>query len=150
MAQLLALLAALFLGLLAGAMFLIATAIVPYWRSLEAAEFTAWFRKYSPLVGRVMLPLGASATLFAIIAAFAARSGDGAGFLWLTTAAGLAVIVAAVYPVYFTSANAALAGGDLQSSEVAVELGRWRAWHWLRTSAGLLAFLAALCGLAAE
>jgi hypothetical protein len=66
MAHLLAFLSALFLGLLAGAMLLIATALVPYWRSLEPAEFTAWFRKYSPLLGRVMLPLGASATLFAI------------------------------------------------------------------------------------
>lgn len=148
MATLFAFLAAASLGLLAGAMLLIAVAIAPFWAALEPMEFARWFQQYSPLLGRVMLPLGASSTLLVLAAAWFARSASPSSFPWLALAAALAVGVAAVYPLYFTSANAALASGSLDASQVAAELGRWRAWHWARTGAGALSFLAALRGLA--
>jgi hypothetical protein len=132
------------LGLLAGAMLLIAAAIVPFWSSLEPSEFARWFRDHSPLLARIMLPLGAGATLLSLLTAALVRPRSSLAFRWWALVAALAVAVAAVYPLYFVAANAALAGGSLSPDEVALELQRWRTWHWVRTVAGTLAFLAAL------
>jgi hypothetical protein len=140
-------LAAAVLGLLAGAMLLIAMAIVPFWTTLEPTEFARWFRDYSPLLGRFMLPLGASATALTMFAVALARPVSSPHFRWLAVAAALAVGVVAIYPLYFSSANAALAGGGLAASEIASELHRWRKWHWVRTGAGVLSFFAVLRGL---
>lgn len=148
MAGLLAFLATATLGLLAGAMLLIAAAITPFWAALEPMEFARWFREHSPLLARIMLPLGASSTLLVVLAAWLARAASSPAGLWLAVSAALAVAVGATYPLYFLSANAALAGGQLDASQVAAELARWRSWHWARTCAGLLSFLAALRGLA--
>jgi hypothetical protein len=128
-------------------MLLIAAALTPFWAALEPMESAGWFREYSPLLGRVMIPLGASSTVVALVAAWLARRASSPSFPWFAVAAALAVAVAAVYPLYFTSANAALAGGGLDGGQVALELARWRAWHWVRTIAGMLPFLAALRGL---
>ena len=128
-------------------MLLIAVAIVPFWASLEPTEFARWFREYSPLLGRIMLPLGGSATAFAVVAVLLVRPMSSPRFLWFALAAALAVAVAATYPLYFSSANAALAGASLLAGEIAAELDQWRTWHWVRTGAGVLGFLAALRGL---
>lgn len=147
MASVFAYLAAAALGLLAGAMLLIAMAIVPFWASLEPTEFARWFREYSPLLGRIMLPLGASATVLAVLAASLVRPLSSPRFPWFVLAAALAVAAAAIYPLYFISANEALAGASLTAAEIAAELDRWRTWHWVRTAAGVLGFLATLRGL---
>jgi len=49
-------------GLFVGAMLLIAVSLVPYWRSLPAAAFRAWFVANSFRIGKVMVPLGIAAT----------------------------------------------------------------------------------------
>jgi hypothetical protein len=141
----LALVAALALGLLAGAMLLIAVALVPYWTSLEPAEFARWFRDHASLIGRLMIPLGVAAAALTALAAWLARPAPASR--WLLLAAGLATVVGALYPVYFSAANASIASGALAPDEVAAELRRWRTWHAVRTAAGLAAFLAALRAL---
>ena len=128
-------------------MLLIALAIVPFWKTLEPIEFARWFRQHSFLLGRIMLPLGASATVLAVVAASLLRPVGSPPFRWFALATAFAVAVAAICPIYFTSANAILVDGNLEASEIAVELQRWSAWHWVRTAAGLLGFLAALRGL---
>src|SRR5207244_2241495 len=54
---------AFLLGLLAGAMLLIALAVAPFWQSLPPAEFRAWFAANAFRVGRLMIPLGAAAAI---------------------------------------------------------------------------------------
>jgi uncharacterized membrane protein YfcA len=130
-------------------MLLIAVAIVPFWSALEPTEFAEWFREHSPLLGRVMVPLGAAATVLSLLAAVLARRVSAPSFRWWVVAAVLAVAVAAMYPLYFASANAALASEGLAPGEIAAELRRWRTWHQARTGAGVLAFLAGLHALRA-
>jgi hypothetical protein len=125
-------------------MLLIALAIVPFWTALEPAAFAQWFRDYSPLLGRTMIPLGVFAAVLAVLAAAGARPVSSARFRWSAAAAALAVAVGALYPLYFGAANAAIAGGGLAPAEITAELARWRTWHGVRTVAGLLGFLAAL------
>src|SRR5438034_6718542 len=64
---------AFLLGLLAGAMLLIALAVAPFWQSLPPAEFRAWFAANAFRIGRLMIPLGAGAAVAALAATFAAR-----------------------------------------------------------------------------
>src|SRR3989442_11370139 len=64
--------AAFLLGLLAGAMLLIALAVAPFWQSQPPAEFRAWFAANAFRIGRLMIPLGAAAALAAVVAALAA------------------------------------------------------------------------------
>jgi hypothetical protein len=148
LASLIVLLAAAALGLLSGAMLLIGVAVVPFWVSLQPSEFARWFREYSPLLGRFMLPLGVCATALAIVAALITRAACPPAFPWFAAATVLAIAVAAIYPIYFTTANTALAGTSLRANEITAELVRWRTWHWVRTGLGTLSFLSALQGLA--
>ena len=49
--------AAVLLGLLGGALLLIAMGLVPYWQSLDPTEFTELFRENSPIIAGIMLSL---------------------------------------------------------------------------------------------
>ncbi len=152
MPSLLAQLAALLLGLLTGAMLLIGISLVPYWTSLEPVEFSRWFAANSSLIGRLMVPLGSLATVVTVLAAVSAAVRRLPGWHWIATAAIAALFVAAIYPLYYTTANAALSSGALAPAEITAELARWRTWHWARIVAGAVAFVAAIrgCSLAAR
>jgi len=138
------LLATCLVGLLTGAMLVIAVSLAPYWASLEPRAISASFAATAPWIGRLMVPLGAGATLSTLVAASVVVVGQRGEWLWLAAAAVLMVFVAAIYPLYYTAANAALASGAGTPAEIGAELARWRLWHWVRLAAGLLAFLALL------
>ena len=137
-------LAALLIALLTGAMLLIGVALVPYWSSLDPLEFTEWFAAHASLIGRLMVPLGSLATVTVLLAAGLARARRLPSWPWLAVAGAAALFVAAIYPLYYTGANAALGSGTLTPSEVTAELGRWRFWHWARILAGVVASAAAI------
>jgi hypothetical protein len=152
MPSLLTQLAALLLGLLTGAMLLIGVALVPFWSSLEPLELSRWFAAYSSLIGRLMIPLGSLATVSVVLAAGLARSRRLPSWPWLAVAAGSTLFIAAIYPLYYTSANAALGSSTLAPEAVTAELARWRSWHWVRIFAGVVAFVTVIraCSLQAS
>jgi hypothetical protein len=152
MLSLLIQLAAFLLGLLTGAMLLIGVSLVPYWSSLEPLEFSRWFAAHSGLIGRLMVPLGGLATVTIVLAAGLAAVRRLPGRHWLALSAVSTLFIAAIYPLYYTTANAALGSGTLAPGEITVGLARWRAWHWARIIAGAVAFLAAIraCSLQAR
>jgi len=144
MSRIITQLAALLLGLLTGAMLLIGVSLVPYWASLEPLEFSRWFAAHSSFIGRLMVPLGSLATVMTLLAAGVAATRDLPGSRWLALAAVSVLFIAAIYPLYYTDANAALGSGALGAAEITAELERWRSWHWARIAAGAVAFLAAI------
>ena len=99
-----------------------------------------------------MVPLGTLATGSVVLAAGLAGARRLPGWHWLAIAAASALFIAAIYPLYYTSANAALGSGALAPVEVTAELAQWRSWHWARIVAGAVAFLAAIraCSLSAR
>jgi hypothetical protein len=134
---------AFLLGLLAGAMLLIALAVAPFWQSLPPAEFRAWFAANAFRIGRLMIPLGAAAALAAVAAALAAR-GLPARRSHLRAAA-CALGVAAITLAVNEPANERFAA--LGDAETRTLLARWVAWHWVRVALGVGGFLAALRAL---
>jgi hypothetical protein len=135
------------LGLLAGAMLFIGAAVVPYWFSLEPPAFADWFARNASYFGAVMLPLGGVAALLAFAAALLAWRARGPGRVHFAAAAALAAVVGAIYLVEHASLNAAIVSGTLSPGEIVSARSSWRAWHWARTAAGTLGFLAALLAL---
>jgi len=135
-------LAASLLGLLAGAMLVIAVVLVPFWSVLTPTELRTWFARHAGRIGALMFPLGAAA-MVAAAAAWLAHRGR-----WPALAAGAAAGVVAVTLLVNEPANRRFAGPVyLSDADTVALLGRWRRWHWLRVALGLVAFAAALGAL---
>ena len=137
---------ALLLGLLAGAMLLIALAVAPFWQSLSPAEFRAWFAAHAFRIGRLMIPLGAAAALAAVAAAAAGRGLPGRASRLRAAAAALGIGIITL--VVNEPANERFAApGVLDDAGTRALLARWVAWHRVRVALGLVGFLAALQAL---
>ena len=135
-------LAACLLGLLGGAMLVIAIVLVPFWSALPPVELRAWFGRHAGRTGALMFPLGGAALAAAAAAWLVARA------RWPALAAGAATGVVAVTLLVNEPANRRFAGPVyLSDADVVALLGRWRRWHWLRVTLGLVAFGAALRAL---
>lgn len=139
-----ALLAALVLGLSAGALLAEAAVLVPFWRRMPPEEFLAWYEKHAALLLRFFGPLELLAALAATVAAGAAGVRGQPGFALLAAAAVLAVAVLAAFPLYFQRVNASFADASIAPDDVPAELGRWSRWHGLRVALASAAFAAAL------
>ena len=141
----LARLAAFVLGLLAGAMLLIAVGVAPFWQTLPPFAFRGWFGLHAWRIGRLMRPLGAGAALVAGVAWIGAwRSSDGRS-VWRGVAALAALGVVLVTLAVNEPANQLFARpGGLTDEATTALLVSWMRWHWVRVGLGMLGFYAAL------
>jgi hypothetical protein len=138
-----ALLAVVALGLSAGALVTEGAVLLPFWRSLEPAQFLDWYGRHATLLLRFFGPLeGADAVLAVAAATFGALDGGEAGRL-LGVAALLALGVLAAFPLYFQRVNAGFAARSIAPERVGAELRRWSRWHWARTAIATAAFACA-------
>ncbi len=150
--QLLPLIAAVSLGLLAGALLAEDRLLVPYWRTLSAETFYALHPTYGPLLFRFFAPLTMAAPLAAVLAVAQVTLQSGA-----LTARSLAAIAAAVltcslvaiYLLYFKAANEAFARRAVSTTDLPAALARWAAWHRARVLICLAAFGLSLVTLVA-
>ena len=140
---------AVLLGLLTGAMLLIACALVPFWQSVPPAEFRAWFAANSGRLGRVMIPLGIASALASVGSVVTGGSSAARG--WRLGSAAAALGVGAITMLVNEPANRRFAAPDaLGDAETTALLGRWAAWHWGRVALGLAGFYSALRALTAK
>jgi hypothetical protein len=139
--------ACLLLGLLAGGMLVIGVAFVSFWKSLSPGDFQAWFAAHSHLIGRLMIPLGAGSVAVTAATLVVCWSGPATRRRWLLIAGLSAVGVMVTYPIFFAEANASFERAGLSDSAARSLLDRWAAWHWVRTTLGILGFTAALRAL---
>src|SRR5918992_600443 len=134
----------LVLGLLAGGMLVIGISFVSFWKSLSPGDFQAWFASYSHLIGRLMIPLGATSIAAPVATLIAYWSGPVKTRRWFFIAALSAIGVMATYPIFFAGSNDSFVRGGLSDSAVRALLDRWATWHWFRTGLGTFGFFAAL------
>jgi hypothetical protein len=134
-------------GLLTGAMLLIGTSIVGFWKSLTPTEFVSWFASHSDRLGAIMIPLGAITVLLSLAAAAISwrSSVNQRRFAMIAALCALSVMVS--YPVFFAGANASFIAGGLSDAAVRALLDKWAVWHWGRTLLGLAGFIAAILAL---
>ena len=142
-------LAAITLGLMAGALVAEGALLVPFWRSLHPADFLAWYRQHAALLQGFFGPLEVAAAVLTIAAAGLDWIDQGRGRYWLGGSALLGIAVLAVFPIYFQRANMSFRTGAIATDRVKDELQRWSRWHWGRTVLAVSAFGAAVLGVAA-
>jgi hypothetical protein len=135
------------LGLSAGAMLTEAVVLVSYWRSLPAEDFLAWFRDNDARLVAFFGPLQVASLVLVVLAAALAARSDRSGGPLLGLAALLTLVALLFYPLYFRAVNASFATAAISPAAVPVALERWAAWHWLRTTIGIAAFVAGLLAL---
>lgn len=131
-------------GLLAGGMILIATGLVPFWRSLGTDEFTQVFAESLPTVGGTMIVLTILGTGSMVLAAGLTLWKKLPNRYWFAAGAAATLIMLACVPIYFGTANALLAGGTLGPDEITAELASWHQMHWVRTIIGFLGLFCAV------
>lgn len=151
--HLLPLMAAISLGLLAGALLAEDRLLVPYWRTLPAETFYALHPIYGPLLFRFFAPLTMAAPVAALLAVaqviLQSASLTPRG-LAAITAAVLTCGLVAIYLLYFKSANEAFARRAVSATDLPAELARWAAWHRARVFVCLAAFGLSLVTLVAS
>lgn len=141
------LLAAASLGAFVGAMLTEGCVLVPYWRALPPREFFAWYAANDRRLVGFFGPITVTTALLAIAAAVVSCwQGDASRWPALL-AAGLTVVVVAMFPLHFRKVNAAFAAASIAVEDVPAALARWAAWHWVRTVLALVALGAALCAV---
>ena len=149
--QLLPLIAALTVGLLAGALLAEDRLLLPYWRTLSAETFYALHPTYGPLLFRFFAPLTMAAPPAALLAAAQVCLQSGASTTRIVAsifAALLTCSLVAIYLYYFKAANDAFARHAVAPQDLPHTLARWAAWHRARVVICIAAFALSLVALA--
>lgn len=121
------LLAAIGLGLSAGALLTEAAILVPFWRSLDPAEFLRWYRRNASLLLRFFGPLEVLGGLLIGLAAASSFFGGHAGSAAQALSSLLVIAVLLSFPIYFRAANQSFSDGTLAAEQVSGALRRWSA-----------------------
>jgi hypothetical protein len=143
------LLAALALGLAAGAMLAEGAVLVPWWRSMRPDAFLGWYADNASRLLDFYGPLEIAGSGLALLAVVLHRYQRGAGGRLFVVSALLSVAVLGAFPLYFQQVNASFEAGTIALERVPGELSRWAAWHWGRTALGIMAFGSAILGVRA-
>jgi hypothetical protein len=143
-----ALVATIALGLMAGALVAEGALLVPFWRSLQPADFLAWYKQHATLLQGFFGPLEVAAAVLTAVAAVLKWIVQDDGRHWLASSAILGVTVLAVFPMYFQRTNTSFRTGSIATDHVQKKLQQWSRWHWGRTILALAAFATAVVAVA--
>ncbi len=106
--------------------------LVPYWRSLPAPAFYAWYRANDRRLLRFFTTLtvvAVGSTAAAVLGAFAA----GHPGRWLAgLALALLAAAAAMFPLYFQGVNARFSAASVAPADLPDVLAGWARWHHVR------------------
>jgi len=141
--QLLPVVAAMSLGLLAGALLAEDRLLLPYWRMLSAETFYELHPTYAPLLYRFFAPLTVTAPVAAVLAAVQVTVQSGGLAPRSLAAIGAAVLacgLVVIYLAFFKSANEAFERRAVAAPDLPTALARWAAWHRARVLVCVAAF----------
>jgi hypothetical protein len=140
-------LAVMSVGVFAGAMLTEGGVLVPYWQALPPDDFFRWYAANDARLLAFFGPLTTVAVVATMTAATVAFLTAATGRWWAVTAAGLMLIAAATFVVYFKAANASFAAAAISPEALETELSRWATWHWMRTAIAFAALTASALAL---
>jgi hypothetical protein len=126
-----------------------ATVLVPYWQSLDSADFFDWYAANASLLVDFYSPLEIASAVVALVCAalYSAQSRSGAHLWWAS--AVLALLVIATFFVYFKDANAAFSERAVAVDSLQAALVTWGMWQWARVALGFAAFVASVLAVRA-
>lgn len=143
-ASFLSTLGVLSLGVTAGAMLAEAAVLVPYWQSLDPADFFGWYAANASLLVDFYSPLEITSAVVALMCAalYSVQSRPGARLWWASAA--LSLLVIATFFVFFKDANAAFSERAVAPGSLPAALATWGRWQWGRVALGFAAFVASV------
>ncbi len=117
--------------------------LVPYWQSLSAPQFYAFYDEFGPSIGRfyTILTIVAALIPFGLTIYFGVTKSSSFKYALFSTL--LAVLFIAAFYVYFKGANESFFLATLSEIDLKNELIIWSNWHWGRVvlECGSLIFL---------
>jgi hypothetical protein len=132
------------LGTFFGTQLAEAALIVPYWKSLSADDFFAFYKTYGEKLHQFYTPLTIAAAILPIATLVYSLLGKSNTSLLMWLMAAFAILFFATYFVYFKAANLSFSERTISNEALAQELIRWGTWHWARVACEAAAFV---CGL---
>ena len=106
--------------------------MVPYWRSLSASEFYAFYGSFGGMIGRFYTILTIIAASIPLGLAVYFRMTQSKGFNEALISTLLAVLFIAAFYVYFKGTNEAFFQSTYSEADLKKELVTWSNWHWGR------------------
>ena len=147
MIELLYALTAGILGIFAGAQVPEGVLFVPYWRSMEPADFYKDHKNFGPIIYKFFAPLTIAATLIPTGTTIYALLVDAPGKMAALLTGFFTILFFATYFLYFKRVNQNFADASLSEEELPLELIKWGKWHWARIYLELAALVCALIAL---
>lgn len=139
LAHLLQLASAGLLGLFAGAMLTEGFVLVPYWRSLSAEAFFAWYAANDRRLMSFFSPVTAAAAVVTLAASLASVWAGVPGRWAASASAALMLACVAAFFAWFEEANASFSAASVPVAELPKALSRWASWHHARTVVAVVA-----------
>lgn len=106
--------------------------LVPYWKSMPAEDFYAYYHEFGPLIGRFYTVLTIVAALIPISISVYCKLNESRAFTTSLIPSFLAVLIIACFYVYFKGANGLFYEATLSDDALQQELVTWGRWHWGR------------------
>ena len=131
-------------GVFVGAMVTEGAVLVPYWRTLSAPAFFAWYAANDKRLMGFFAPVTTAALAGAMVAALAAFVAGHPGRWPALVAALLLLGAAAMFPLYFQGVNARFSAAAIAADELPAALAAWAAWHRVRMAISGAALAAAV------
>lgn len=122
--------------------------LVPWWRSLAAAEFFSWYAANDERLLGFFRPLTIATAAVAFASALASWWTGDAGRWAAAAACGLVLSAVSMFFLYFEGANASFSAASLDAAGLSNELARWQSWHAARTAISLGALVFSLIAIA--
>lgn len=132
------------LGTFFGTQLAEAALIVPYWKSLSADGFFAFYKTYGKKLHQFYAPLTIASTILPVVTLVCSLLSKSKTDLIMWLMAGLAILFFATFFMYFKEANQSFAEKTIANEALSKELIKWEIWHWGRVICEGLGFV---CGL---
>ncbi len=134
------------MGIFVGSMLTEGCVLVPYWRSISAPDFFAWYAANGQRLQGFFGPLTTITALLAMSAALGSWSERHSNKWFALMTAVISVAIVSTFFLYFKNANTSFSVAKLNADELAKELIRWSIWHWSRTGLSIIALAGSLIG----
>ncbi len=107
--------------------------LLPYWKSLSAADFYSYYSEFGPSIGRFYTVLTIIAALTPlIISAYCSKNHQSRSLTFALISSLFALFFVASFYLYFKGANELFFQVALSEEVLVSELITWGYWHWGR------------------
>lgn len=129
----------------AGAMLMLYTALVPFWKQVPPAEFIEWFSNFSSGIQLTTGLLGFASIIFPIASVFLVWKVHKSRLYWILSSV-LVIGIMIITFAFFLDANSSFANKTIELNEVANTLNTWGNLHFIRIILGFGSALFAAFG----